>query len=424
MDAFANPYKLVTFNGVKIIYHMTSKRDLVRDYIRKNNEFRTPTRRLARMIIDEMPELFSSFEIARSCINDIRRAKPGNEFAIRYRGIDNAAEESDVNTENVKHGWLKSKNHTLFFVNPDYENGAFDPDKIDWPSILEPLKITKQPPAKENDLLVGLFDRIVYTDTHIGMDPNPNGFSLYGGKWDEAELMSRLQDMVNHTIANQSSNTLIIDDLGDFVDGWDNKTVRREHDLEQNMDNQKMFDVGLSFKVKMVDLLSKHYKKIICHNVCNDNHAGAFGYVINSAFKEIVSLKHENVEVINYRKFIDHYSLGDYTFVISHGKDETKMKRGFPAKIDPATIEKIDNYIKENYLFQKGVEIEFSKGDSHQYLFDYSSSDVFNYFNFPAFSPSSMWVQGNYKKGKSGFVMFNYLRSQVITIPHFFSWKD
>jgi len=37
-------------------------------------------------------------------------------------------------------------------------------------------------------------------------------------------------------------------------------------------------------------------------------------------------------------------------------------------------------------------------------ILDYATSDDFDYCNYPAFSPSSEWVQTNFKKGKSGFV--------------------
>ena len=69
------------------------------------------------------------------------------------------------------------------------------------------------------------------------------------------------------------------------------------------------------------------------------------------------------------------------------------------------------------------IKIEFSKGDSHQYIFDSSSSDRFDYFNYPAFSPSSSWVQTNFKKGKSGFVFFNYNETRVIN-DYLFEWKS
>ena len=75
--------------------------------------------------------------------------------------------------------------------------------------------------------------------------------------------------------------------------------------------------------------------------------------------------------------------------------------------LDPRSVEKISQYIRHNNELRGCKYIEFSKGDSHQCLFDMSTSDEFDYFNYPAFSPSSEWVQTNFKKGRSGFVMQN-----------------
>lgn len=253
-----------------------------------------------------------------------------------------------------------------------------------------------------------LFDRLVYTDVHVGMNVNKDGFSLYGGEWDEEALEETLTEMINHILSTKKSNTLVIDDLGDFADGWNGQTARGGHDLPQNMDNEKAFDVGLNFKVKLTEALSQHYKKIIVHNICNSNHSGSgFDYVINSAYKRIIEAKLNNVEVINYRKFIEHYNIGKYYFVISHGKDAKNLKFGFKPKLDDKQVEKIKNYIDVNEIPRDAL-IEFSKGDSHQYLFDNSTSDTFNYYNYPALSPSSEWVQTNFKRGRRGFVSFNY----------------
>jgi hypothetical protein len=56
-------------------------------------------------------------------------------------------------------------------------------------------------------------------------------------------------------------------------------------------------------------------------------------------------------------------------------------------------------------------------------LFDYCSSDEFDYFNFPAFSPSSEWVQTNFKKGRSGFVFFqiDLTCNRKVVMPYFFN---
>ena len=230
--------------------------------------------------------------------------------------------------------------------------------------------------------------------------------------------------MINHVLENQKSNVLIIDELGDFLDGYDGETVRKGHKLPQNMDNEKAFDVGLYFKVKLVDTLVKHYEKVICNNICNDNHAGSFGYLVNSALEQITRAKYTHVEVNNYRKFINHYFYGNNCFIISHGKDGKNLKFGFKPVLDATQIEKIKNYIDQHYLLREGVKIEFSKGDSHQKIFDETTSESFDYYNYLAFSPASDWVQTNFKKGIRGFEFFNFKENgQKIHNPHLFDWN-
>jgi len=266
------------------------------------------------------------------------------------------------------------------------------------------------------------FDRIVYTDTHIGMTPNENGYSLYGGKWDEDELDKRLQEMCLFVEQNSSSDVLILDDLGDFMDGWDGETTRKGHKLPQNMDNQTAFDVGVNFKVKMIDNLINFYDEIQVNNICEDNHSGSFGYIVNSAFKSIIEQKYPNVKVVNHRKFINHYFIGKHCIVISHGKDSKSLKFGFKPFLDPKQIEKIDQYLKQNGIYKQSEFIEFSKGDSHQLLLDYCTTDDFDYCNYGAFSPSSEWVQTNFKKGRSSFVFstIEYDSNMKDVKPYFF----
>ena len=71
-------------------------------------------------------------------------------------------------------------------------------------------------------------------------------------------------------------------------------------------------------------------------------------------------------------------------------------------------IEKIDQYCKQYGLYKNSKRIIFKKGDSHQTVFDMASSDDFDYFNYPALSPSSQWVQQNFKKGRRGFVLEDF----------------
>ena len=266
--------------------------------------------------------------------------------------------------------------------------------EIDFLSIfkdkIEPVIV----PKKDKIWNETLFDRLVYTDVHIGMNVNQNGYSLYDGLWNEVELNKRLDIMVNYTLEHQKSNTLNIHELGDYLDGWDGYTTRGGHSLPQNMDNQTAFDAGLRFKIKLIDALIEHYEFINCVNICNDNHAGSFGYIVNSAFKTYIELKYpNNVTMTNQRKFIDHYIVDNRCFILTHGKDDKSLKFGFKPQIDAVQIEKIKNYIDEYKLHS--YDIEFSKGDSHQLIFDLTSSTAFEYQNFGAFSPPSDWVKTN-----------------------------
>ena len=254
-----------------------------------------------------------------------------------------------------------------------------------------------------------LFDRAIITDVHVGMKVT-DGYSLYEGIWNEEELFKRRDIFVNEIIKNQKSNLLLLHELGDFMDGYNGMTTRGGHELPQNMDNQKAFDVGLQFKISLIDALVHYYDKINIVNICNDNHAGSFGYIVNSAFKSYIELKYKNVVVINQRKFIDHYIIKNRCFIITHGKDEKSLKFGFKPHLDAVQIEKIKNYIDEYKLHN--YQIEFGKGDSHQLLFDLTSSTAFEYQNFGAFSPPSDWVKVNFKNTKSSFTTMNYYENQ------------
>jgi hypothetical protein len=267
------------------------------------------------------------------------------------------------------------------------------------------------------------FDRLVYTDTHIAMNVNgKDGDSLYEGKWDKEEVLNRLHKMISHVKKFSTCNTLIIDDLGDFMDGLGGNTTRKGHELPQNMNDKEAFDLALEFKIYLVDALIDNYDTIVCNNITNDNHSGVFSYFVSQAVKNILEAKYPNKVYVNsIKRFIHHYSVGNHTFVISHGKDIGEQKFGFKPKLDAIQAEKIDQYCKEHRLYN-GNYIEFSKGDSHQAIYDDTTSNDFSYYNYPAFSPPSNWVKTNFKNSKSGFNFFNIDKENntKISIPYWF----
>ena len=103
----------------------------------------------------------------------------------------------------------------------------------------------------END-----FDMLTYSDVHIGMETNPDNKAMYSVEWNRESALRDCHRMIQSTIDNQSTNTLVIDELGDFLDGYNQQTTRGGHALPQNMSNEEAFDVALEFKMAIVDSLS------------------------------------------------------------------------------------------------------------------------------------------------------------------------
>lgn len=268
-------------------------------------------------------------------------------------------------------------------------------------------------------------DRLVFTDVHIGMEPNITGESLYGGSWNKEDIRGRFNKMIEKTIAEKRGSTLIIDDLGDLLDGWEGFTARGGHKLPQNMDSAEAFEFTLELKVNLVDQLAPHYAEIIVNNICNDNHSSTFGYVLNHAFKNISERAWQGVTVNNHKRFINHYYIGNHAIVITHGKDDKNLKFGFKPKLDDTQASKIDQYLKNYDVYQNSKYIHFCKGDSHVALFDPSSSDYFEYNNYPAFCPASDWIQTNFKRNRSGFTLERIYpnENRVDRTVHYFDWE-
>ena len=280
---------------------------------------------------------------------------------------------------------------------------------------IDPIDIkTVQNKTETND-----FDILTYTDVHIGMDTDKYKNAMYPIEWNRKEIMKQADAMIEQTILNKSSDILVIDELGDLLDGYNEQTTRGGHKLPQNMGNDAAFDCALEFKMRILNGLVRQYKSIFLNNICNDNHAGSFGYFVNSAFKSIAEKLYSHVTVTNHRQFINYYSMGKVSFIISHGKDDKSLKFGFKPHLDEKGVKKIDQFCKFNDIYSKYDLVVFKKGDSHQALFDMCSSSDFIYNNYPALSPSSNWIQSNFGLGRRGFVLEQYNGTNFSIKPFF-----
>lgn len=372
--------------------------DLENVTITETNQYKTP--------ISSMPSAWST---------EKNRFYTIEEYCDTY-GLDkNTVKSSKLVSHNQSH-----MVYNIAFFNED-EEAVLDVDKH-LEEVIEkyitPIKI-----ETTSELKSDWFDRLVYTDVHVAMDVNgKNGTPLYDGKWDREELLSRLSKMYNHVLKFKSSKTLIIDDLGDFMDGLGAQTTRKGHLLPQNMTDAEAFDLALEFKISLVDSLVEHYDTIICNDLTCDNHSSIFSYFVSTAVKKLLEQRYPNKVFVNtIKRFMHHYSVGNHTFIIFHGKDDMELKFGYKPQLDAVQIEKLDQYCKENKLYN-GNFIEFSKGDSHRALYDDTTSNDFQYYNYPAFSPPSNWVKTSFKNSKSGFRFYNISKNEdiKIAIPYWF----
>lgn len=272
--------------------------------------------------------------------------------------------------------------------------------------------------------------RIVYSDTHIGMEINADGTGMYGGSWGKKELFERLDIMLNavqeKVLLFGGFQEIHVIDLGDLQDGLKGVTSRGGHSLPQNMSDEESYEVGVEFKTRMIEgLLQTDSCPIKCYSVVNCNHSPLMDYMINSTVQKVVQHVYKNaVEYTLFRGFINHYTVGEHIFILSHGKDSDTMKFGFKAIIDDKAKSKVEEYMKHNRMYGQGKFVTFEKGDTHIQMLDSGSSDDFHYNSYMAFSPSSKWVQHNFKKSRSGFnlMVIDPEKEHRDVSTYFFKW--
>ncbi len=92
---------------------------------------------------------------------EIRPRLTPDEFEVvqQYRAIKRECDDQDIDLKTVKHGWLKSKNTSLFFKNPNFE--ANESNK------LENLKVDILKAIEEHSPVYPQIKRTQSTEGHL-----------------------------------------------------------------------------------------------------------------------------------------------------------------------------------------------------------------------------------------------------------------
>lgn len=333
----------------------------------------------------------------------IRKSMSRYEKKMDHSALDSEASVMGFPIDNVSSYWLKSKHISVHVKGDKHEINYFD----------EIAKIVEgyNPETLRNIEKVELDSpkaiKATLSDMHVGLDPNPNNKSLFSYEYNAEVFKSNLDKVYNSILKEYTANgrfdLLIIDDLGDGLDGWDGLTTRGGHKLEQNMSNQEAFKTFVEGKLTLIEncVRAGIANEVLVRNVCNDNHSGSFASIANMTIQMLLNRTYgqDSVKFYILERFMEHFKYGVHTYILTHGKDSKQMFKGLPFELNDKAITFINDYI--DYYEIKSPYIHLEKGDLHR--IGYSRTKKFDYRNFMSFAPPSSWVQHNFGSCYSGY---------------------
>ena len=265
----------------------------------------------------------------------------------------------------------------------------------------------------------------VYTsDKHIGAKVGNQ--AIYENTYDAATFADRMEELLNEILYMAETfgvfEDVFILDMGDSLDGMDGQTTRKGHFLPQNMNNREAFETYLSVHKYFFDTLFSIplTNKYHVYGVTEDNHSGDFGYFANRALETYLNTKYPWVETKTFEKFIEHFTYGEHTFCITHGKDSQDMKHGFPLVLNDKTENFLNKYIKYHGITSPNIHI--IKGDLHQEASQDTSG--FRYRNVLSMFGSSKWMMNNFSATSKGGVSIEVVEKDTARIfPHKITFK-
>lgn len=238
---------------------------------------------------------------------------------------------------------------------------------------------------------------VVLSDIHVGAYNSE--YSIYGNTYDQAELHKRF-----FTILTRLSNLpktydkIVVVNLGDSLDGYNEETTRGGHKLPQNMNNKEQVKVFLDEMLYLMEGLHELCKNVNYYCVGEANHCGDYGWLANEKLASIFDIYFNgDVESQIFDKFINHFRINDTTFICTHGKDNRDMFSNYPLTLDLKTESKLNEYI--DYHNINTPKIVVLKGDLHQSAITYGKK--FMYWSIGSIFGSSEWIHKNFGNTKA-----------------------
>lgn len=269
---------------------------------------------------------------------------------------------------------------------------------------VKPIKIEKHEETGR-DLILHL------SDIHLGARVESG--SLYENNWNLDQAKKRLHEVLCKLTNVGSYDTIIINLLGDNIDGIDQQTARRDHILPQNMDNTEQIQSYITLIEWFVNNLfeNKLCNKLKIYSVKAGNHGGTAEYAATLALLYKIKLLYPEVETTLFENFYGAYEFKGHKWILTHGKDLKFMKKPLPLNLDDRNKVMIYDWLESQGIY--GDNIHIIKGDLHSN--NLNSCAKLDYRNVLSLFGSSDYSMYNYQMNKTGvsyelFIGDNLLR--------------
>lgn len=295
-------------------------------------------------------------------------------------------------------------------------------ENIDLKSQLDSITNIKVT-LKENPIKVSETKNIVsdknlilhLSDLHIGAKVESG--SLYQNEWNEAKLIERLQSIINQVqLLRMRFDTIVINILGDSLDGMDCMTNSRTHTIPQNMDNMEQVNTFVNTMVWFVDSLvkSKVCNNIKIYSVKCGNHSGTVEYAAHMAALNVINRLFPDIQTELFQQFFGYYKFAGHQWIITHGRAEKFMKKPLPLNLDKDSQIRLYEYIDSLDIPNENIHI--IKGDLHSE--NINTTSKFDYRNVLSIFGASDYSMMNYPKSNAG-CSYELLINNVLTRGYF-----
>lgn len=233
-------------------------------------------------------------------------------------------------------------------------------------------------------------------DMHIGAKCESD--TLYPNPWDKEELYRRLKELLNRISSLGRFDTIILNMLGDNLDGMDNQTARRDHFMPQNMDNNEQIDTFLEVMLWFISNLKPLANNVKIYSVPCGNHDGIVGKVATMALQQSVKRLY-GLEFVLFQEYRDYYTFNGHIFSLEHGKDPKFHKKGLPLELNDKTKVFLQEWLRFKGIAQE-ENIHFIKGDLHSNAL--STCEWFTYRNVLSLFGASDYSNMNFSRNSYG----------------------